>query len=220
MKTKKLILMLVAMPVLLAIVIALRGYAVAAEPGPDYAVIEKADMIEIRQYDDAAAAQVTVEGDRDEAVNKAFRILFEYISGANQGAAEIAMTAPVTQSAEQAESQGTEIAMTAPVAQEATADGRWLVAFYLPREFTIETAPQPTDDRVSIVSVPGDRVIAIRFSGGWSDENYQKYHDRLLTHIKENGLTTEGKPVFAYYDAPFVPWFLRRNEVIYRLATN
>lgn len=188
--------------------------SMAAEPGPDYTVVEKAGMIEIRQYNDAAAAQVTVTGDRDEGANAAFRILFSYISGANQGTTEIAMTAPVTQAA-----TGTEIAMTAPVAQTQTADDEWQVAFYLPQSYTAATAPEPTDDRVSIVTVPGERVVAIRFSGVWSDENYSKHHDRLLAYIEEQRLEVEGEPVFAYYDAPFVPWFLRRNEVIYRLAT-
>lgn len=200
--------------------IAIGGYAMAAEPGPEYEVLEKAGMIEIRQYQDAAAAQVTVSGDRDDSANAAFRILFQYISGANQGDADIAMTAPVTQVPDQTEAKanGTEIAMTAPVSQVETEDGDWRVAFYLPREFTAATAPTPTDDRVSIITVPGERKIAIRFSGVWSDENYNKHHDRLLAYINEQGLETVGEPVFAYYDAPFVPWFLRRNEVLYRLA--
>jgi len=81
-----------------------------------------------------------------------------------------------------------------------------------------ETAPKPTDNRVSIISVPGERVVAIRFSGFWSDSNYAEHNAELQAFIAAEGLITEGEPVFAYYNAPFVPWFLRRNEVIYRLA--
>ena len=203
----------------LMVAMVMGGYAMAAEPGPEYAVLEKAGMIEIRQYQAAAAAQVTVSGDRDDGANAAFRILFQYISGANQGETEIAMTAPVTQVPDQPEAapNGTEIAMTAPVSQVATGDGNWRVAFYLPREYTAATAPVPTDDRVSIITVFGERKIAIRFSGLWSDENYTKHHDRLRAYIAAQGLETVGEPVFAYYDAPFVPWFLRRNEVLYQL---
>jgi hypothetical protein len=142
--------------------------------------------------------------------------LFEYISGANTGDQSISMTAPVTQ--KPASDDGAKISMTAPVAQTETPEGDWQVAFYLPRDYTTETAPKPTDDRVSIISVPGERVVAIRFSGFWSDSNYAEHNAELQAFIAAEGLITEGEPIFAYYNAPFVPWFLRRNEVIYRLA--
>jgi hypothetical protein len=39
-------------------------------------------------------------------------------------------------------------------------------------------------------------------------------HSTLLRQrIGERWLTAAGEPVFARYDPPFKPWFLRRNEI-------
>jgi hypothetical protein len=44
----------------------------------------------------------------------------------------------------------------------------------------------------------------------------------LKNFIRDRGLTAVGEPVFAGYDALFMPWFLRRNEIqieVEQLAT-
>jgi hypothetical protein len=66
--------------------------------------------------------------------------------------------------------------------------------------------------------VPGERVAVIRYSGTWSQANYDTHLLRLRQAVDAAGLPTIGSPVYARYDAPWVPWFLRRNEIWLRLA--
>ncbi len=53
-----------------------------------------------------------------------------------------------------------------------------------------------------------------RYSGGWSEERYDAHEKILLDSLATDRVETVGAPVFARYDAPFTPWFLRRNEVM------
>jgi len=61
---------------------------------------------------------------------------------------------------------------------------------------------------------PGRLVAAVRYSGSWSEEGYEENRARLEDYIQKRGLIKTGEPVWARYDPPFMPWFLRRNEVL------
>jgi effector-binding domain-containing protein len=137
---------------------------------------------------------------RTDAGNRAFRKLFNYISGDNSTADKIAMTAPVTQQKKQSE----KIAMTAPVGQRATPDG-WAVSFMMPASYTMETIPQPDDPAVVLRHIPEYRAVAIRYSGFWSEKNYAEQLEKLQAWISKNQLETTGPPVWARYNAPFTP---------------
>jgi hypothetical protein len=140
--------------------------------------------------------------------NEGFRRLVEYIGGANRTQARISMTAPVVQ-----EPASEEIAMTAPVAQEKVGD-RYRITFLMPSKYTLETLPQPTDTRIQLRAEPMRRVAAIRYSGFWSRSRYDDHERRLREWIGQRGLEPVSEPVWARYDPPFMPWFLRRNEVL------
>ena len=173
-----------------------------------YTVLEKEDGFEIRQYDPQIVAETYVEGDLEDVGNEGFRRLYGYISGENTKKQSISMTAPVVQ-----EPDSEKIAMTAPVGQEKK-DNRWRITFLMPAEYTMETLPEPTDTRVKLVLDPGRLMVAIRYSGTWSEESYEKNKDLLEDYIQKRGLVKAGEPVWARYDPPFMPWFLRRNEVL------
>jgi hypothetical protein len=173
-----------------------------------YTVIEKEDDFEIRQYDSQIVAETYVEGDLEDAGSKGFRRLYGYISGDNQKKQSISMTAPVGQ-----EAGSEKIAMTAPVGQERK-DNRWRITFLMPAEYTMETLPVPTDSRVKLVQDPGRLMAAVKYSGTWSEEGYEENKTLLEEYIQKRGLTAAGDPVWARYDPPFMPWFLRRNEVL------
>ncbi|TWI87175.1 SOUL heme-binding protein [Roseibium hamelinense] len=175
---------------------------------PAYTVEQSSGQIEIRRYQATPAAEVTVEGSRSAATRKAFGILFDYISGANQGNGKIAMTAPVRQAPDPQK-----ISMTAPVTQAPAGADAWQVAFFLPSQYTVASAPKPDNEQVRIVSVPGGRVAAITFSGRWTDRNFEKHAAQLSTFIGMNGLTATGAPVYAYFNDPFTLPPFRRNEV-------
>lgn len=181
---------------------------------PRYTVTEEGPgNIELRDYQPMLIAEVTVVGSQREASNKGFRILADYIFGENLGKREIPMTAPVTQQPV----EPVKIEMTSPVTQQPTADGEsWVVAFMMPAEYTLETLPKTEDERIRFRETEPKRVAAIRFSGGWSEENMESHRAQLEQYLQDNNIAYNGYE-YAFYDAPFVPAPFRRNEVIYFL---
>ena len=174
---------------------------------PDFVVTKKFDNIELRQYAPYVVAEVVLNATADEAGNQAFPILAGYIFGKNKGEKKLAMTAPVTQTA-----APVRLDMTAPVTQAAVAGGM-LVQFVLPKGVTLATAPEPIDPRVNLRLVPAATWAVIRYSGTWSQSNYQEHLDQLKTALETAGVATRGEPVLARYNPPFTPWFMRRNEI-------
>ena len=173
-----------------------------------YIVETNAGAFEVRQYASQIVAEITVDGTMEEAGNKAFRPLFNYISGANRTQGKIAMTAPVSQ-----QRDGEKIAMTAPVGQEAVSN-QWAITFTMPTNLTLATLPSPTDEKVRLRAIPARRMAAVRYSGTWSQKRYERNLARLRDWMKTNGLIAAGEPVWARYNPPFTPWFMRRNEIL------
>lgn len=191
----------------LLILLVVGAWAFFSVEEPEFTVIEKDGRFQIREYASYILAEVQVDGGREGAGSRAFRTLFRYISGANQAREKMAMTAPVTQ-----QESGEKMAMTAPVTQRAEG-AKWAVGFVLPGSYTMETAPVPTNARVSLREVPARRVAVVRYSGGWSGSRYLRWKADLDEWIRSQGLTPAGEPVWARYNPPFMPWFLRRNEI-------
>jgi effector-binding domain-containing protein len=178
---------------------------------PDYEVISTAEAgIEIRRYAPMIIAQVTMQGEREEAIGDGFRLLADYIFGNNTVSQEIAMTAPVQQQASE------KIAMTAPVQQQAEGNA-WTVSFVMPSEYTMESLPKPNNERVTLKQVPAKRLIAITFSGTNSNENIAEHEQQLKAYIQANNLQTTGQPTYAFYNPPWTLPPMRRNEVMIEL---
>lgn len=175
---------------------------------PEYEVLQSDGAFEVRQYKPYLVAETVVEGDVEDAGNKAFRILFNYISGENESRRKVEMTAPVEQRV-----QSEKIKMTAPVEQQRRGEV-WVVSFVMPGAFTLETLPQPTNDKVSIRQVPSRRIAAVRYSGSWSGERYHNRKKALEAWMSEKEIRAAGASVWARYNSPFSFPFLRRNEVL------
>ncbi|MDP1914769.1 MAG: heme-binding protein [Myxococcales bacterium] len=180
-----------------------------ATESPKYEVLKKYDGFEVRQYAGFVVAETEVEASRGEAGNQAFGRLGGYIFGGNTAKKEIAMTAPVTQSQR--------IAMTSPVTQVASGS-KWVVQFSMPSSWTMQTLPVPNDARVTLREVAPKTMAVLRYSGTWSEANYVEHLDKLKKRVTAAGLTTVGEPVWARYDPPYTPWFMRTNEVQLELA--
>ena len=149
---------------------------------PRYEVLQQQDNIELRNYAPMLLAEVTIaDADRSDAASAAFRILFDYISGANVPNTKVDMTVPVTQIPE-----GQEIAMTVPVTQTPKAKG-WRVSFRLPNAFTLQNVPKPTDARITIYETTPEMMAVIQFSGFWSDSNIDKQKATLLNYLEGIG---------------------------------
>jgi hypothetical protein len=178
---------------------------------PHYTVISAEGPFEVREYVGYRVAQTLVDGRFEDVGKEAFRRLFAYISGANRNSAKITMTAPVEQQAS-APPASVKIPMTAPVEQQAVG-GRWRVAFVLPASYTLDSAPQPTDERVQIAEVAPRRMAVVRYRGTWSKSRYDEQLAQLRGFIAAHGMAAAGEPIWDRYDPPFMPWFLRRNEI-------
>lgn len=174
---------------------------------PPYEVVQELDGVELRQYAPYVVAQVTVATTADRAGSEAFPILAGYIFGKNKGARSLEMTAPVTQTAAPMKME-----MTAPVTQ-AAAPGGYVVQFVLPRNITLATAPEPLDARVQLREVPARRVAVIRYSGFWSQANFDEHLGKLQSVLRAAHLRWSGEATLSRYNPPFTPWFLRRNEI-------
>jgi effector-binding domain-containing protein len=84
----------------------------------------------------------------------------------------------------------------------------------MPASYTLETLPTPKDPQITLRQVPSRRMAAVRYSGFWSEKNYLRYRVKLESWIQESGFTIVGEPIWARYNSPFSPWFLRRNEIL------
>lgn len=189
------------------------GESVMGLESPDYTVVYADGNIEYRQYEPYLVAETTVasDGRYTDAGNEGFRRLFRYITGNNTSQSKIAMTVPVEQG-----KQGEKIAMTTPVEQSSTEEG-WVVSFMVPRDYTLETAPRPTDPRVRIREVPGELRAVLRYSGRWTDSLFRKKRTELIDTLESSEVTMQGEVQIAFYDPPYMLPFLRRNEVQVRI---
>jgi len=165
----------------------------------------------VRQYGPRVAAETAVPGGEMEARYAGFRRLADYIFGDNRSRTEIAMTAPVAQERET-------IAMTAPVAQGRDPAGQWVIRFFMPAKYTMETLPEPLNPAVRLVVVPSETVAVLRFSGSTAPEAVAARRDTLLRALAGSAWRPEGKPVAWFYDPPWTLPPFRRNEVAVPVA--
>jgi DNA gyrase inhibitor GyrI len=149
---------------------------------------------ELRDYPELAIVQTPMPDSEGNDGNAGFGKLFRYISGNNKSQKSIAMTTPVFIS-------------QAPRT----------MAFVLPAKSSAEQAPAPLDSSLSLKKIPAGRFAVLRFSGARSAAKESHSIALLKTWIAEKGLVALESPVFGYFDPPWTPSFLRRNEVMLRL---
>lgn len=182
-----------------------------------YETVERFDGVELRHYPETVLAETTAPDGR-----AAFGRLFRYITGANEGAEMVAMTAPVSTrdagttipmtAPVRTRSESSTVAMTAPVRTSERGDGVTM-AFYLPAEFGPDAAPLPTDPAVRLVVEPPRTVAVRRFSWFTTDGRVERQREALLDGLARRGVEPRGEPYLLRYDPPWTPPFLRTNEV-------
>ena len=127
--------------------------------------------------------------------NAGFGRLFRYITGRNEGAQKIAMTTPVFMSGD---------------------ENHTAMAFVMPAGLKTDQVPKPTEKSITVREVPADRFAVLCFRGGRNSKNEAEALAQLKTWMAAEGLSVLSPPVFAYFDPPWTPSFLRRNEVMLR----
>lgn len=162
-----------------------------------YKVIEKDGAFEIREYPDLRVVSTPMET-RAPADDNSFMRLFRYISGANESGSKIAMTTPVF-----TDQAGSERKMS----------------FVVPRDVAAGTVPKASHELVAVATRPGGRFAVIRFSGGRDENRTSKARQQLADWMTSRQIKTTGSPEMASYDPPFIPPFLKRNEILLRIES-
>jgi hypothetical protein len=176
---------------------------------PEYTVARAADGYEVRLYESLLLAEVEIPLESEDPLGVGFSMLFDYIGGANQGHRKIVMTAPVMQE----RTAGEKIPMTKPVLRQQEQQAN-RVAFVLPGSYSLASAPLPENPRIRLREVPPRRVAVLRFSGYANDTRIEKEQGRLFSLLDRDGLRPMGGSVVAYYNPPWTPPFMRRNEIM------
>lgn len=182
--------------------------ALLSLPEPDYEVIATHDGFELRRYQPFNVAETDVEGAFEDVSEPAFERLVGYLQRGNAGGRNLPMMAPVVQQPLEIPPDST------PTIDDAQQARRWRVQFAMPKEYPMSYLPAPADERVKLRRLPTRVVAAKRCSGSWAKQAYLAEQSGLLTAIADAGLVARSAPGFARYNAAFVPWFLRRNEVL------
>ncbi len=185
-------------------------YSTRSAESVPYERLRTLNGVELRKYPRTVLVETTAPDQRT-----AFRRLFNYISGANRGDESISMTAPVeTQN-------GESISMTTPVRSSSgeTDDDQLRMAFYLPREYGPDTAPEPTESDVELVTEPPKAVAVDRFSWYAPAWRVRRRTRALRSTLEREGLEPVGEPSLLRYNDPWTPPFMRRNEVAVAVNT-
>jgi len=164
---------------------------------PAYDIVLAQEAFELRDYAEVLVVATQVTASRRDAAGDAFMRLARYIGGDNIAGMEIPMTAPVAQT--RAAEDG---------------DENWSIRFYLPGDMTADSAPAPTEAGVALLTLPSQRFASISFRGLQSDKKVAGKTAELKAFIVAQGYDVAGPPVYAFYDPPFIPWFLRDNEIL------
>lgn len=164
---------------------------------PTYSVVQEDGRFELRDYPRLELVSTGMSSE-DSGMNGAFGRLFRFISGSNAAERKIAMTTPVLVDGIRGE-KGT-------------------MSFILPKD-AAGSAPKPSDQAVALRAHAGGRFAVLRFKGGRTAEVERKAIDALRAEVAQRRIPTQGDAFFAYYDPPWTPTFLRRNEVLLRVAS-
>jgi DNA gyrase inhibitor GyrI len=164
---------------------------------PSYRALLRDGDFELRDYPPLVVAEVRRQGGRRQALSAGFGPLAGYIFARERDGERIAMTAPVTQIRD---------------------EGGWVVRFFMPAGYGTDRLPEPAGSDVRLRDLPAQRVAALRFSGGTGDERLAEKESELRSWLAARGLEPVAEPLYAYYNDPLTPGFLRRNEVMIPVA--
>ena len=158
-----------------------------------YKVVRSDGKFELRDY--PALTVVETPMANPNGSDGSFGRLFRFITGANEGKQKIAMTTPVFMS-------GSSTNLT--------------MAFVLPAKLKTANVPKPADGSVTVRELPAGRFGVLRYSGGQNAKNEAESLAKLKGWMEAENRAVLSPPVYGYFDPPWTPAFLRRNEVMLR----
>ncbi len=164
------------------------GYESAA-----YKVVRSDGKFELRDYPVLTVVETPMAAGSRDGDDGSFMRLFRFISGGNEAKQKIAMTTPVFMSG-----TGTNATMS----------------FMIPAKLKTEEVPKPSGGPLTVRELAAGRFAVLRFSGGRDATKEAESLAQLKTWMNTEKLSVLSSPVYAYFDPPWTPPFLRRNEVM------
>lgn len=158
-----------------------------------YQVVRQSGAFEIRDYPALTVVETPMAAANGS--DGSFTRLFRFITGANEGQQKISMTAPVFMS-------GSETNTT--------------MAFVMPAKMKTGDVPKPSGGAVTVRELAAGRFAVLRYSGGRNAKNEAESLARLKAWMEAEKLGVLSSPVCGYFDPPWTPALLRRNEVMLR----
>jgi alpha-amylase/alpha-mannosidase (GH57 family) len=155
-----------------------------------YTTVLKDGPFEIRQMQ-AMIIAITDENHLDG--NSGFSEIFNYISGSNADRQKIAMTTPVINDIE---------------------EKKMTTAFVMPRQYALKDLPSPSSKALKLQEVPAKLVASLTFSGSVNQDQLSRKQQDLLSWLNSKNIVPVGSLQLARYNPPFIPGFLKRNEVM------
>ncbi len=186
---------LVAVPTVAALYLAGCAFTRAGYKTPAYTVQSRFERVEIREYPALVLAQTPTRME-NEGRDGSFMRLFRFITKGNAASQPIPMTTPVLYRGE-----GAAEAM----------------AFVMPADMKSGEAPAPLDSAVRIETRPAGTYATLRMSGRGS-KGREKAVSEIRAALESSGWKFDGQPEFAFYDPPWIPWFMEKNEVLWRVV--
>jgi hypothetical protein len=190
----KILLLMTLLALATVLLVAGCGTSRAGYQTAPYRVVRTAGPFEIRDYPDLALVETPMALD---GADSGFGRLFRFISGRNAAQTKIAMTTPVYMSGNDAERT---------------------MAFVMPSSLATAQVPAPADPALRVREAAAGRFAVLRFSGSRSPRHEAEALHRLRGWMLGAGVDGAASPVYGYFDPPWTPPFLRRNEVMLRLG--
>lgn len=141
-------------------------------------------MIDIKTIPAAKLMVAEAPGDYFDGNNDMFRTLFRYISSN-----DVSMTVPVEAQIKKAQMKF--YVGSADISKDLLEEGG-----------------------VKVINIPERTVASIGIRGSYSKKQYETNKQKLTAWLQENTrYQIAGGAYAVYWDAPFVPWFMKHSEV-------
>jgi len=160
-----------------------------------YRVIRADGKVQVRDYPALMVVETSRAAHSRDGGDGSFGRLFRFITGGNERKEKIAMTTPVFMTGD---------------------DTNATMAFVLPAAMRSADVPRPTDSGVTVRELPAGRFAVLRYNGGRGADREAAMLDKLKAWMETAGLPVLSAPVYGYFDPPWTPAWLRRNEVMLR----
>jgi hypothetical protein len=163
---------------------------------PQFNLIQKDDIIEIREYPEYVIAKTSISSSKNQLNNNMFRVLASYIFGGNSENKSIPMTSPVITTEN---------------------DKHYEMIFFMLDVESPNELPKPNNTNVKIESLNIGKTISITF-GMWATQERIKYFKDILdSYVEKNNIIKKSPLMIAQYNSPWALPPFRKNELLYTI---